>query len=459
MRPATRARTVIRLDEEHLLIAGRIDTGRPENVPATRVLIVDSDGGERDVTDALYRYADRRSARAASSASAYVLLHRTRPGARAMSMKLVRADGRRRSSALPAPRTVPDALGRVIGLLDLLADCAHGRRALLDAALGAAIERTWNARERPSGVAAPGPGATPGAIPFGRSGTERIDYNHELAVDAPLVSVIIPLYGRHDFLAHQLVHFVSDPQLRDAEILYVLDDPRLGNAVRKEAGALARLHDIAFSIVYLAENRGYAGANNAAAALARGKFLLLLNSDVLPAAAGWLGEMLAVAGEGERLVGARLLYDDDSVQHDGMRFEQAANFEGLWINRHPGKGLPRDLFPVTAEAPVREAVTGACLLLDRRRYEELGGLDEGYVLGDFEDSDLCLKARRAGLDVRLAPRAELYHLERQSQSLVTAARWKRDLTHYNCWRHSRLWHDDIVALKGAPRGDAGRRGS
>ena len=136
-----------------------------------------------------------------------------------------------------------------------------------------------------------------------------------------------------------------------------------------------------------------------------------------------------------------------------MRFEAAENFEGLWLNRHPGKGLPNALFPDAVHALPREAVTGACLLVTRARYVALGGLDEDYVLGDFEDSDFCLKARRAGMAIGLAPRAVLYHLERQSQSLVTRARWKDDLTHYNCWTHSRRWHASILALR-----DGGRDG-
>ena len=453
LRPAPRAhaRLVLQLDETHVLVAGRIDTGPEAAGAGARLQLVDGDGREHDVSDALHRYTDRRAARSGATASGFVVLHRLGSGGRARTMTLRLTDGREHTSTLPAPERVPDAQGRVVRLLGLIADCAGGRRALLDAVLGPAIERAWNTRER---FARLGPdAASEGSGPL----ATRVDYNPGLAPASPRVSLIVPLYGRHDFLAHQLVHFVSDPELRAAEILYVVDDPRLESAVRRDADALARLHDIAFSIAYLPRNLGYAGANNAAAALARGDFLLLLNSDVLPAAPGWLGQMLAVADAaadegGECLVGARLLYDDDSVQHDGMRFEAAPNFEGLWINRHPGKGLPRDLFPTPAEAPTREAVTGACLLTRRDRYAALGGLDEGYVLGDFEDSDFCLKARRAGLGIRLAARAELYHLERQSQSLVTTARWKGDLTHYNCWRHSRLWHDDIVALQAGGSG-------
>ena len=434
-RPWLRVARAERIDESAVLLSGRIDTG----ARSAKVTLELDTGTTLDVADRLHRYADRRAARAVGATSeGFALFCELPPGASPRRLHLEIDDGagdapRRTRVACPAAERAPDALGGVIARLGLLADCVGGRRALLDAALGPAIERGWAARER--------------AAATGDATLET--HNAALAAAAPETTIVVPIYGRHDFIAHQLSHFVRDPEIRASELLYVIDDPRLHAAVRAEAPRLARLHDIAFSGLYLPRNLGYAGANNAAAARARGRHLLLLNSDVMPAATGWLGRMLdAIDGASDAWVlGARLLYDDDTVQHDGMRFEAAANFEGLWLNRHPGKGLPKALFPVSAHAEPREAVTGACLLVSRRRYLALGGLDEGYLLGDFEDSDFCLKARAAGLDIAIATAAELYHLERQSQSLVTRASWKRDLTHYNCWRHTRRWDAAIRALQ------------
>jgi hypothetical protein len=62
-------------------------------------------------------------------------------------------------------------------------------------------------------------------------------------------------------------------------------------------------------------------------------------------------------------------------------------------------------------------VTGAAMLMPRAVYEEVGGFSEDYVVGDYEDSDLCLKLRSRGYDIRYEPRAELYHFERRSISL------------------------------------------
>ena len=147
------------------------------------------------------------------------------------------------------------------------------------------------------------------------------------------------------------------------------------------------------------------------------------------------------------ILGARLIYEDGTVQHDGMRFERSPFLNDLWTNVHPGKGLPADLFDSSLPVQPREAVTGACLLVDKAEYVRLGGLDESYILGDFEDSDFCLRARAAGLSIHVDPAVTLYHLERQSQSLVSTDRWKQELTYYNCWTHTNRWDSTITALK------------
>jgi len=99
------------------------------------------------------------------------------------------------------------------------------------------------------------------------------------------------------------------------------------------------------------------------------------------------------------------------------------------------------------EPQERECVTGACLLLSRDDFLQLGGLDENFILGDFEDSDLCMKARSHNMRVLLAEHVSLYHLERQSQTLVTGQRWQQELTYYNCWQHSMKWDEQIMQLK------------
>jgi len=81
-------------------------------------------------------------------------------------------------------------------------------------------------------------------------------------------------------------------------------------------------------------------------------------------------------------------------------------------------------------------------------YYEIGGLDEGYVLGEFEDSDLCLTLLSKGYINYLADDIVLYHLERQSQGIGFDATWKFKLTLCNAFRHSARWDVLIRELEG-----------
>jgi GT2 family glycosyltransferase len=261
-------------------------------------------------------------------------------------------------------------------------------------------------------------------------------------VDAVDISIIIPLYGRLDFLEQQLAQFVHDPQIRQADLIYVLDSPELSDALRDTAAQLAQLYRVPFRVVTLRRNAGFAGANNMGASVAHGRLLLLLNSDVLPDRAGWLGKMVAFYDSTPRIgaLGAKLLYEDDSLQHAGMYFSRLAG-TSLWENRHYFKGLHRSLPAANVARPV-PAVTGACTLIQRSLYQEIGGLQGAYVQGDYEDSDLCLRLIEEGYENWYLPEAELYHLEGQSYALGA-----RQLNgRYNTWLHTHLWGGQIEVV-------------
>ena len=86
------------------------------------------------------------------------------------------------------------------------------------------------------------------------------------------------------------------------------------------------------------------------------------------------------------------------------------------------------------------------MLIKKKTYETLGGFDESYILGDFEDSDLCLKALQSGLKNYIDTNTSLYHLERQSQNLFNDTSWKFKLTIFNGIQHSKRWDSTIVKL-------------
>jgi GT2 family glycosyltransferase len=277
-------------------------------------------------------------------------------------------------------------------------------------------------------------------------GIEAVDQHGTPPAD-PEVSLVVPLYRRTEFLEHQLAQFVHDPEIHGADLIYVLDSPEEAARLRRYARHLHDLYGVPFRLAVLSENGGYSAANNLGASLARGRKLLLLNSDVLPARPGWLSRMVAFYDANPRIgaLAPKLLYEDDSIQHAGMHFDRNLECIGElgWWNEHFFKGFHRRFEPANVSRAV-PAVTGACLLIDVELYRELGGLRGIYVRGDYEDSDLCLRLREQGRESWYLADVELYHLEGQSYPTPERAAASR----YNQWLHSDLWCDAIRALEG-----------
>ena len=256
---------------------------------------------------------------------------------------------------------------------------------------------------------------------------------------APLISVVVALYGRVDFMEYQQALFCERPDPA-VELIYVLDDPALTEEAERLAFSCWARFQLPFRLLFLTENLGYAGANNVGLGVARGTYLCLLNSDVFPGGSeglSWLAPLVARLQKNRKLgaVGPRLLFEDGTVQHEGMHYERLGS-HGDWLFAiHTGKGgWPA---PPSGLIPVR-AITGACMVLRRA---EVASLDPGYVIGDFEDADLCERLRAAGLGCAVDSSVTLYHLERQSQGAEQP--WRANATLFNAWRFNRRWGKQI----------------
>lgn len=270
----------------------------------------------------------------------------------------------------------------------------------------------------------------------------------------PQVSLVIPLHRRIDFLEVQLALFSAQPCMVDTDIIYVVDDPgRQAEARTLAASAFARF-GLPFRLLQPSRNLGFARASNAGLAAARGALACFMNSDVFPETPDWLTRLSArLAQDGALgLVAPMLLFPDGSVQHRGMVLEAMAQFGGWRFPRHVDKGMR----PNGAGLARAEAVTGACILMRRKLAEKLGGFDEGFVIGDFEDSDLCLRAARAGFASAVDLDVRALHLERQSQS--PDAPWRLGATLYNAWRHERRWFPVDMSAAAKPVRPRVRRG-
>ena len=149
---------------------------------------------------------------------------------------------------------------------------------------------------------------------------------------------------------------------------------------------------------------------------ASGDYILLLNNDTEVISVNWMEELLMYAQrEDVGAVGAKLYYPDKTIQHAGVVL-------GLGAHRtagHSHYGQHRDNLGYMGRlcyAQNVSAVTGACLLVKKALFEEVGGLDESFVVS-LNDVDFCLKLREKGYLNVFTPFAELYHFESMSRGL------------------------------------------
>lgn len=160
----------------------------------------------------------------------------------------------------------------------------------------------------------------------------------------------------------------------------------------------------------------YAAVNNLGVKYAAGEYILLLNNDTEVITVNWMEELLMYAQrEDVGAAGAKLYYGDKTIQHAGVVI-------GLGAHRTAGhthyKQHRQNLGYMGRLCYAQDvtAVTGACLMVKKSLYEEVGGLDEGFAVS-LNDVDFCLKLRAKGLLNVFTPFAELFHYESISRGL------------------------------------------
>lgn len=263
-----------------------------------------------------------------------------------------------------------------------------------------------------------------GAAREGPFGNRLVDW--PLPDPAPLVSIIIPTRDHVGLLRKSVGGVLTGTRYRHVEVL-IVDNGSV------EPETLAYLERVSGNprVTVIRDDApfNYSALNNRAAAQASGDYLLLLNNDVEVVDEDWLGWLVRQAvREGVGAVGAKLLYDDRSIQHAGVtiglgdaaghahRFLKEGE-EGYFARAH----LPHQV----------SAVTGACLLVERAKFEAVGGLDEEGFAVAFNDVDLCLKLQAAGWRNMYEPRAVMIHHESKSRPKDhrpdQLTRWRREL--------------------------------
>jgi GT2 family glycosyltransferase len=222
------------------------------------------------------------------------------------------------------------------------------------------------------------------------------------------VAAIVPstLRARHSLACIRAILDGTDHAAFELHVVVMQPGP-LDARQRAAAEAIAR-HPNATVTWLEAPGFNFSAANNHVAARTRSEHILLLNDDVSPIRRDWLRWMCAFLQDAQvGVVGARLLYPDGSVQHGGI----IMGLSGLCDHAH--RHLPRNDPGYMSRAVLAQelsAVTAACMLVRRRLFEQVGGLDEAYPSA-FNDVDFALRVGETGHAIVYAPQAELHHHE------------------------------------------------
>ena len=221
----------------------------------------------------------------------------------------------------------------------------------------------------------------------------------------PMVSLVIPTKNDAKLLRQCLDSLLDKTTYPNYEVL-VVDNGSDNNETLDYLQSLAfepRIRVIRDNYVF-----NYSALNNAAVQQARGEIVGLVNDDIEIKDGGWLNEMVSqVLRPGIGAVGARLWYPDLTLQHAGMVLVGG-------IARHAHKHLPQGETGFCDRAVLVQsftAVTGACLLVQKALYVQVGGLNERELAIGFNDVDFCLRLVEAGYRNVWTPYAELFHNE------------------------------------------------
>jgi GT2 family glycosyltransferase len=220
-------------------------------------------------------------------------------------------------------------------------------------------------------------------------------------------SIVIPVHNRASLTRQCLDSLFASP-LDDAQLEVIVVDDASSDST---AELLARYGD-RVRVVHHEMNVGFGFACNDGAAAASGEWLVFLNNDTIPQP-GWLDALVRYASGRRRvgLVGAKLLFPNGRIQHAGVVFARDRSPHHIYA------GFPGD-HPAVNKSREFQVVTGACALIGRELFEEVGTFDAAFVNG-YEDIDLCLRLRRLGYEVHYCHESVLFHLESSTRNFLS----------------------------------------
>ncbi len=225
-----------------------------------------------------------------------------------------------------------------------------------------------------------------------------IKVNYDLKVK-PKVSIIIPTKDNKDLLFKCIQSLEYNTNYENLEIIVINN-----NSQNDETKSY--LSSLPYLVINYNDEFNFSKINNLAVSKSTGDYLLFLNDDTESLNPNWLNEMVSVCNQKDvGIVGAKLLYHDNTIQHAGMVFLKTGYFF------HPFQNKPsnnNDFFGFINSLRETSSVTGACMLIKKNLFEDIGKFNELFDVY-YGDSDLCFKTREHGFKVIYNPYAVLRH--------------------------------------------------
>jgi O-antigen biosynthesis protein len=264
---------------------------------------------------------------------------------------------------------------------DLIALLAPLSQESLDRHVGPAVSAPWTSPERSIRV------VDLGTLPL-----------------HPRSAIVVPVLDGYELIEYQIALFADDPDLRDAELVYVIADPRIGDGAERLCRSIQPVFGMPFRIVLSGRDLRPAQAIEIGVDVSHAPLILLLDPRVMPVRPGWLAQLLEAyaAAPSPGLLGPCLL-----------RFDRT---------------------------PVDDPdLTSACLMVARDLYRQLGGVDEGFLGAGQLGADLSRRANRLGHDSRVTLAAELFDLRPRPGHAGEGVDDRESIARYDRWRYARLW--------------------
>lgn len=246
------------------------------------------------------------------------------------------------------------------------------------------------------------------------------------------MSVIIPVYGTLACLKEQIEFFKQDTHFAPmSELIYVIDDLSIFDEfklfINKES------ENVRFQIKWIrcAASMGFSGSCNLGASIASGKYLLFLNSDAYPLQNGAFKYFIELFEKYPSfgVLGCKLINPDGSLQHKGLDIYKDKELK-IYICKTSEMNKEKSNIG-SQDMILCDAICGACMCITKKLFDQLKGFNINYLIGGYEDIDLCIKATCQNKKIKCVDNIVVVHANHLSFMKISDKEFFKRLQVYN----------------------------